>query len=161
MIAFGAVVLMWPEPALIAFMWLFGIYAILDGIASFVHARRTRSNVGLSLSLGVVSVIAGIVALVWPSATAVVALMIVAVWVILLGVLQLAAGVSIRSIPNSGWGWLAAAGATLMLLGFFLIAAPAGGILVILTFVGTLNIVAGILLVIAAIAVRRAASRVG
>lgn len=161
MITFGVVVLVWPKPALVAFMWVFGFYAILDGVASFVHAWRTRSNVGLSIALGVVSVLAGIVALVWPGATAVVALMIVAVWVILLGVLQLAAGVSVRSVPNSGWGWLAAAGVVLIILGFVLIAAPSGGILAILAFVGGLNIAAGILLVIAAFSVRRAARKLG
>src|SRR5699024_6243194 len=74
MAAFGVFKVVSPQPVLIAFVWLFGIYAIRDGISSFVHVWRTRSHIGMGVGLGIVSLLAGIIALVWPGATAVVVL---------------------------------------------------------------------------------------
>src|SRR5690625_2906049 len=155
MAAFGVVMVAWPEPVLIAFVWLFGIYAILDGAASLAHAWRTRSSIGMGVGLGVVSVLAGLAALIWPNATAVVVLIIVAAWVLLLGLIQLAAGVALKSVPGSGWGWAVASGVSFLILAFVLFAAPGQGILAILVFVGALTTVSGLLLIMAAWAARR------
>lgn len=160
MVAFGLFMIVWPEPALVAFVWLFGIYAIIDGAASLMHVWRTRSNIGMGVALGVVSVLAGLVALIWPGVTAVAALFLFAAWILLLGVIQLAAGVSVRRIPGSGWGWLAGAGALLVILGFLLFAAPSGGILAILTLVGAITIAAGVALIIAAVYARKFARQI-
>lgn len=160
MVAFGIFMIAWPQPALIAFVWLFGIYAILDGVASFVHVWRTRSHIGMGVALGVVSVLAGLVALIWPGVTAVVVLFIFAAWILLLGVIQLAAGVSVRSVPGSGWGWLAASGALLVILGFFLFAAPEGGILAILAFVGVITLISGLALIVGAFFARKFARQI-
>src|SRR5699024_5209583 len=88
MAAFGVFMVVWPKPVLIAFVWLFGIYAILDATTSIVHAWRTRSPIGRGVGLGIVSLLAGIIALLWPGATAVVALIIVAAWRLLLRPIQ-------------------------------------------------------------------------
>lgn len=160
MVAFGAFMIVWPKPVLVAFVWLFGIYAILDGVASFVHVWRARSHIGMGVGLGIVSVLAGLVALIWPAATAVVVLFIVAAWILLLGVIQMAAGVSVRSVPGSGWGGLVASGVLSILLGFLLFAAPSGGILAILVFVGILTIAAGVALIISAFYARKFANQI-
>lgn len=155
MAAFGIFMIVWPEPVLVAFVWLFGVYAILDGVASLVHAWKSKSGIGMGAGLGVVSVVAGLVALIWPGATAVVILMIVAVWIILLGIIQISAGIGVRSVPQSGWGWLVASGALSLVLGFLLIAAPGGGLLAILTFYGAMTALAGVALVVASLVARR------
>lgn len=157
MVAFGIFMVAWPQPILVAFVWLFGIYAIADGVASLIHVWRTKSNIGMGTGLGIVSVLAGLIALIWPQATAVVVLMIVAVWILLLGVIQLAAGVSVRSVPGSGWGWMTAAGVMAIILGFTLFAVPEGGILAFLTFVGVMTILSGGFLIISALFVRNVA----
>lgn len=160
MAAFGVFMVVWPKPVLIAFVWLFGIYAILDGITSLVHVWRTRSHIGMGVGLGIVSLLAGIIALVWPGATAVVVLFIVAAWILLLGLIQVAAGVSVRSVPGSGWGWFVASGALSMILGFFLFAAPGSGIIAILTFVGAITIASGIALIVSAFYARKFAKQI-
>lgn len=155
MTAFGSFMIAWPEPALVAFVWLFGIYAVLDGAASLVHVWRTRSHIGMGVGLGVVSLLAGAIALIWPNATAVVILLIVALWMLLLGIIQLSAGFALRTLPGSGWGWLAASGVASLVLGFMLFAAPGEGLLAILTFFGVLLAIAGVALIIGAIMARR------
>lgn len=155
MTAFGIFMIAWPEPALVAFVWLFGIYAVLDGVASLVHVLRTRSHIGMGAGLGVVSLLAGAIALIWPNVTAVVILLIVALWMLLLGIIQLAAGFTLRTLPGSGWGWLVASGVASLLLGFLLFAAPGDGLLAILTFFGVLMAVAGVALIIGAVMARR------
>lgn len=157
MVAFGVFMVTWPEPALVAFVWLFGIYAIADGVASLAHVWRSKSKVGMGAGLGVVSILAGLIALLWPQATAIVVLLIVAVWILLLGVIQMAAGVTVRSIPGSGWGWMVASGVMAIVLGFILFAVPEGGILAFLTFVGVMTIMSGGFLIISAIFVRNLA----
>lgn len=159
MVAFGLAMIAWPQTALVAFVWLFGIYAVLDGVTSFVHVWRTRSHIGMGVGLGIVSVLAGVVALVWPGATALVMLFLVAAWILLLGVIELAVGVSVRSVPGSGWGWLVASGALAIVLGFVLFAAPVGGIFVMLTFAGALTIASGVALIISAFVARRFAAQ--
>lgn len=159
MVLFGILMVAWPETALVAFVWLFGIYAILDGVTSLVHVWRTRSHVGLGLALGIVSIVAGVVALVWPQATAVVMLFILAAWILLLGIVQIAAGIGVRKIPGSGWGWLVASGVAAVVLGVVLFAAPVSGLFVILGFAGALTIISGIALLIAAFYARRVANR--
>lgn len=155
MLLFGIFMVAWPEPVLLAFVWLFGIYAVLDGVASLVHVARTRSHIGMGVGLGIVSILAGLAALIWPGITAVVVLFIVAAWVLLLGIIQLAAGVSLKSVPGSGWGWAVASGVFSMILGFILFAAPGEGILAILVFVGAMTAASGLALIIFSFVARK------
>ena len=90
-IAFGVIAFFWPGITLVALTYLFGAYAIVDGVSRFGRqltppATRTRWWLGLS---GVVSIIAGILAFAYTGMTALLLLMFIAAWAIVIGVLQL------------------------------------------------------------------------
>jgi uncharacterized membrane protein HdeD (DUF308 family) len=76
-----------PGIALLSLIWVFGAYAILDGIAAVALGIRTRGEphwVWTTVQ-GVVSVLAGLTALIWPGITALALLYVIALWAIMLG----------------------------------------------------------------------------
>jgi uncharacterized membrane protein HdeD (DUF308 family) len=89
---------LWPVLALVTLTYLFGIYAIIDGLAAIWAAFNLPGQVGprwwLGLS-GVVSILAGIMAFVYTGMTALVLLLIIAVWAIIIGLLQLYAAIQL------------------------------------------------------------------
>src|SRR5262249_58569749 len=85
-IAFGVIAFFWPGITLVALTYLFGIYAIVDGLAAIWGAFNLPGEAGprwwLGLS-GVVSILAGIVAFVYTGMTALALLVFIAVWAII------------------------------------------------------------------------------
>jgi hypothetical protein len=69
---FGLVVLFWPGLVLTVLALLFGLYAAVDGVITFVPALRSPdrgAQRSLPLAEGAVGIIAGLVALLWPGLT--------------------------------------------------------------------------------------------
>src|SRR3546814_6612338 len=88
-VIFGIIALVWPGITVVALVFLFGIYSIADGLITIVRAIRDREHLsswGWWVFTGVVSVGAGIVALVWPGITALVLLYIIAFYAIMFGI---------------------------------------------------------------------------
>ena len=107
MVIFGLIALVSPGIALLTLVWLFGFYAILDGISAVVIGIRTRGepNWVWTIIQGVVSVLAGVIALVWPGVTALALLFVVAFWAIMLGIGEIAGAFASRrsgSTPGAG-----------------------------------------------------------
>jgi uncharacterized membrane protein HdeD (DUF308 family) len=84
----------------VALVFVFGFYAILDGVSAIMIGGRSRGEPywGWLIVQGVVSAFTGVVALIWPGLTALALLFVVAFWAIMLGSARLAA----RSRPASG-----------------------------------------------------------
>jgi uncharacterized membrane protein HdeD (DUF308 family) len=91
-IGIGAVSVIWPDITVGAFVILFAVYAF---IASALDAARAFSSdrggsvVG-HLLLSVLSLAAGVVALIWPGPTAVVLTLIVGWWALFTGLVEIA-----------------------------------------------------------------------
>ena len=100
-IAFGVIAFLWPAITLVSLTYLFGIYAIVDGVAAIWAAFNLSGEAGprwwLGLS-GVVSILAGIVAFVYTGITALVLLVFIAVWEIIIGLLQLYAAIQLWKV---------------------------------------------------------------
>ena len=80
---------------------------------------------------GIVSILAGIVAFVYPGLTALVLLVVIAVWAIIIGVLQLYAAIQLRKVINNEW-WLTVSGLLSIAFGAVLIAWPGTGALAVI-----------------------------
>ena len=87
-VLFGLYALFSPAAALLALVFVFGFYAIMDGVAAIAVGFRHRrtSHWGWHVVQGVVSLIAGLIALFWPGPTLLALVLIIAVWSIVLGV---------------------------------------------------------------------------
>lgn len=107
-VLFGIIALVWPGITVWALVIVFAVYAIVDGAVLVWHSIRDRATLdgwGLWLAMGIVSVLAGLVALFWPGITALVLLYLIAFYAILFGVIGIVgASGSERSRIQDGCG---------------------------------------------------------
>jgi uncharacterized membrane protein HdeD (DUF308 family) len=148
-VLFGVLVIAWPAMTVLAIVFVFGVFALLDGAASLYHyfSRRQRAS-GWTLASGIVSILAGIVALVWPGITALWLALLIGAWALVLGITQIVVSVQARTVIGSWWAWLAA-GIVLALFGLYVFFFPGAGILGLLGVVAAFAFATGILLLAA------------
>lgn len=105
-ILFGLVALLLPGTALLAFILVFAAYAIIDGVVAVIVSIRERGSLsrwGWVLAEGLLSVVAGLVAVVYPGLTALVLLYVVAAWAIVTGMTELVAAFTLREPVSREW----------------------------------------------------------
>jgi len=156
LVAFGIITLSSPGLALVALVFVFGFYAIMDGVTAVylgIRSRGTERSWGWIVAQGVISVLAGLVALVWPGVTALSLLFVIAFWALVLGVAAIAEGFRSRRTDDR-WGWTVAKGALDVVFGVLLLVWPATGILALLWLVGVFAVVGGIMLAVLAFRIR-------
>ncbi|MGB2931020.1 MAG: HdeD family acid-resistance protein [Methyloceanibacter sp.] len=150
-IAFGLICLLVPAAAILALVLLFSAYMLVDGvlaIVSGIKAARSGERWGLLILEGVVDLAAGAVAFLWPAITAVVFVLLVAVWALISGALMLAAAFSLK-LEHGRW-WLALGGIASLIFGIVLIIAPAVGAVVLTWWIGAYALIFGVLLLVLA-----------
>ncbi len=158
-ILFGVFALAAPGSALLALVIVFAFYAVLDGITAIVlglQHRSTESHWGWHVVQGAISVVAGIVAFVWPGVTALAILFVIAFWSIASGAAVIAESLAMRKRGVGEWGWTLAGGVISVLFGIILLVQPGAGLLTLLWLVGTFSVVFGIIVVVWAFRLRRA-----
>lgn len=155
-IVFGVLAFMWPGMTMIVLVALYGAFCIVDGITALM-AARARNEAGRSwgamVFVGIVSILAGIAALVWPGLTGIVLLILIAVWAIVRGVLEIIAAIELRKRIDNEW-LLALAGVVSVLFGIALLAAPGEGAVALIWAIAAFTVVHGVLLVMLALKVR-------
>ena len=145
---FGILVLLQPAISLAALLLVLSAYLLVDGISNIIHALRVHElyqRWWVMLLEGITSVLAGIIAFVWPDITAIILLYIIAVWAIATGVMEIAASVSLRQEIKNEW-LLALSGILSVILGLALLFWPGTGILAVLWLIGIYSILFGVLL---------------
>lgn len=147
-LTFGVLTLVWPDLTLRALVLLYGGYAIVDGVSVLIHGGSGHAGAwqrrGWPRLLGVVSVLAGLVALAWPAITALALLGVIAVWALVTGCMEIALAVRLRREIPDEW-LLAATGALSVALAILLIAVPVAGALAITWAIGWFGVLFGAL----------------
>lgn len=160
----GLIALFSPGIALLSLVYVFAFYALLDGVMAIVAGIRWRASMphwGWVIVQGVVSVLAGIVALVWPGLTVLTLLLVIGFWAIVLGITQIVEAFRSRKLGASWWGWTLAAGILGVLFGIALLMQPGAGILALLWVLATFALASGIVQIILAFRVRSLARSAG
>ena len=158
-ILFGLFALFAPGTALLALVFVFAAYAILDGIAALVVGIRHRTDDPhwvWHVVQGAVSVLAGIIAFAWPGVTVLAILFVIAFWSIVGGIAEVVESFMMRKRGSEGWGWMLAAGIVSVLFGVVLLASPGTALITLLWLVGAYAIVFGVIIVVWAVRLRRA-----
>jgi len=161
-IIFGLIALVAPGIALLAFIYVFAAYAIVDGGIAIITAIQERELLyrwGWVLFEGILSILVGIIAFAEPGLTALVLLYFIAAWAIITGIMEIVAAFSIREFVSREV-LLALAGIVSVAFGVLLFFFPGSGILSILWLVGIYGIVFGILFIVRAFQLRSWASSV-
>jgi uncharacterized membrane protein HdeD (DUF308 family) len=155
-VLFGLIAFIVPGVTLAAIVLLFGAYAVVDGILSIVAAVRAlehHERWGGLLLEGIVDLVAGAIAFVWPAATAFALLFLVAFWAIVTGVLEIVAAIRLRKDVKGEW-LLILNGVLSLVFGGVLLAIPGAGLLVIVWWIGAYAIVFGVILIALAFKLR-------
>ena len=156
-IAFGLIAFFWPDITLVALTYLFGIYAIVDGVVAIWAAFNALGDAGprwwLGLT-GVVSILAGLAAFFYTGMTTQVLLMVIAIWAIIIGIVQIWGAIELRRILDDTW-LLGLAGALAIAFGVIMIAKPNAGALALVWTIGWFAIVFGGLYIALAFQLRK------
>ena len=112
----------------------------------------------LRIVLGAVSILFGILVLVWPGMSLGILVVFVGIWAIIIGILQIMASVRHRTVPNSGWVWGVICGALAILFGILVLIRPGAGLVSIIWIIGIWAIVWGITLIVLGVQLRKAAN---
>jgi uncharacterized membrane protein HdeD (DUF308 family) len=163
-ILFGLFALFAPGTALLALVFVFGAYAIIDGITAIIAGIRHRAEEShwiWHVVQGVVSLIAGIVAFTWPGVTVLAILFVIAFWSIVNGVAQIVESFTMRKMGASTWGWMLAGGIVSVIFGIVLVTQPGAGLITLLWLVGIFSIVFGVIMVVWALRLRRGVDALG
>src|SRR5258706_9105821 len=151
-VLFGLIALIFPGIALLALVYIFAAYALIDGITAVFVSLQERGITSHWVALlveGIVSVIIGVIAFVWPGITALVLLYLVATWAIITGIMEISAAF-MRRIPVIQEWPLGLAGVLSIIFEIILFVRPGAGLLTILWLVGIYAIVFGVLLIVRA-----------
>ena len=161
-IAFGVIAFTRPGITLFALVFLFGIYAFLDGITAISASLAARTQRGQSwwqmLLIGILGILAGFTSFMWPHITAVALLLVIGVWAIIRGVLEIIAAIELRKVIEHEW-MLGLAGVASLLFGAILLARPGVGALAMVWMIGAFALVHGVLLVAFSFRVKAMKSR--
>jgi uncharacterized membrane protein HdeD (DUF308 family) len=152
-IALGVLALMVPAITLAALGTLFGAYALADGVFAIVGAvrgMRTHERWGWMLIRGIVGVLAGIIALLFPPLGAVALTWLVAIWALTTGMLEITAAVTLRRVMPGEW-LLLVAGVLSVLLAIVVALFPGVGMVLLVSWVGAYALAYGVITLVLAV----------
>ena len=145
-IAFGLLAFLWPDLTLLTLIFLWGLYAIADGIIALWAAIASKGGEiaprwWLAV-VGIAGIVAGALAFVWPGMTALVLLMFIASWAIVIGILQIWGAIRLRREVEGEW-LLGLSGLLSVAFGVIMFAQPGAGALAVVWLIGWFAILAG------------------
>ena len=155
-VIFGVLAFVLPGATLLALVFVWGAYAIIDGAfalyLTYLAARQQRRWWPYLLE-GLVGIGAGIVAFGWPGITALALLYLIAAWAIVTGIVEIIAAVDLRKQIQNEW-LLGLAGVFSIIFGILVAAQPNAGAVAVVWTVGAYALFFGITLIVLAFRVR-------
>jgi uncharacterized membrane protein HdeD (DUF308 family) len=155
-VIFGLLAFVWPGITLLTLIWLFGGFALVNGILSLVLATKAPKGYPRFGSLilgGLLGILAGLLTFVMPGITALGLLILIAAWALVTGILEIVAAIKLRKAITGEW-MLILTGLASVAFGILLMLRPAAGALVMVLWIGAYALVFGILLFVLALKMR-------
>ncbi len=155
-ILFGLLAFVWPGLTLLTLVFLFGFYAIANGVLALAVAFKAPKGYrryGLLIVEGILSIIAGIIAFVMPGVTALSLLILIAAWAIVTGVFEIIAAIRLRKVVDHEW-LLIIAGIASLAFGIIVMILPGAGALALVWWIGAYTFAFGVLLMMLAFRMR-------
>jgi uncharacterized membrane protein HdeD (DUF308 family) len=147
-VLFGIFALVWPAITAVALALIFGVYVLADGIGLLMDAFRNpdRSNRGMRVLGGILGILAGLIAIIWPGITAAALAILVGAWALITGIAEIAAAIRLRK-QIQGELLLGLAGLLSAVFGVLVLLWPALGATAIASFIGVFALIYGVVLV--------------
>ena len=154
-VAFGVITLISPKLSVFALVFMFGGYALIDGLFNLVMALRHRGRRwGTLLLEGLVGIAAGVLAFGWPGITALALVLMIAAWSFVRGIAEIVAAVRLRKQIRHEW-LLGLSGALSVAFGVLLGLFPKAGAFALAIWIGAYALVFGGLLIALAFKLRK------
>lgn len=154
-VVFGLLALFHTVGTIRALVVVFGIYAIVDGLLALAGGTlQGQAGRGWLIFQGIMGIVIGVVALRFPRASVLALLLVIAVWALAIGLVQVFGSFQARSLGAKGWGWVLASGIVNVLFGLLLVLNPVTGVTAVLWIVGIYAILFGAMLIASAFAAR-------
>ncbi|AKE40374.1 acid-resistance membrane protein [Corynebacterium kutscheri] len=151
----GLLIMAWPGITLVTLAIVWGIYAIVDGISSFMRISSTQGGERfLNIFSGIIGVVAGIAVIAQPVLGMAILTWVLGFWMIVRGFTEIFGAFS--SVKGGAKWWLVLAGVLWIIAGGFVMSYPGSAMVSIIYWLGFFSIVWGIALIVAGIQVRSA-----
>lgn len=141
-ILFGVLAFVVPGIGIGLLVGLFAAWALIDGANNLLTGIRTRGqdrSWWLEILEGVVGVVAGIIALLFPAYAAEILILLIAAWAIVTGALEIVLAFRLRRVIT-GEVWMALAGVASILFGVVAFLFPAAGALSVVWLIASFAI---------------------
>jgi len=149
---FGLCALFWPHLTLLTLMFLFGVFALVNGalgIAMAVQERQIFPCWWAVLASAVLSVLVGLAVMTWPHVTALLILYLIAVWAVVTGIFFFFFSLGKRSCYSPLF--LGVSGVASLFLGILLLAvSPVVALLSLVWVIGLYALVSATMLIMRA-----------
>lgn len=161
-LAFGILAFIYPGITLGIVVTIFGIYALVDGALALWGLFRgqavERSVTGLLTALA--GIAAGLVCLLFPSFAVVYVVLLIGLWNVAAGLLQLIGAIALRKDIEHA-GLLALSGVIGAVLGLLIVFYPADATISIIWIIAGTAVIVGMVLLVFGWKLRAAAKRIG
>ena len=155
-VSFALLAIVWPGITLTALVYLFGAYAIVDGVMGLwlgsVAASANRRWWPFLLG-GIAGLAIGVLSFVSPDSVALALVYWIAAWAIITGIAEIAAAIELRKVIDGEWA-LGLAGVLSVLFGILVAAQPGAGALALIWLIASYALLFGIVLIVLAFRVR-------
>lgn len=157
-IVFGIIAIVAPVETAIAFVLLWGVWALVDGVGSFLQAaQRDAQGRGWLLLSGVIAVVAAFFAIFSPGLAAATLTWFLGVWLVARGVIELVSAFTTRRTTPR---WLLVLGGLLSaVLGVLFMANPGRAAVGLAVWLGIVALAWGIALVVLGLFLRKESPR--
>lgn len=153
-IIFGVIAFTQPTTTALALVYVFGIYAIAEGILNIWAALSGKADSRFWYIIwGLISIIAGIIAFANPILTGLTLVIVIGAWAIVTGIFEIIAGIKLRD-EIEGEFWLILGGILSVIFGILIWRNVAVGALTIVWLIGIYAILFGITLIALAFKVK-------
>jgi uncharacterized membrane protein HdeD (DUF308 family) len=148
-ILFGIVALVVPGAVLVTLALFFAAYLLVDGLLAIIAAVRAaqrHERWGMLLAEGLVDIVVGVVAFLFPVSAVLAFVFMTAAWALLTGILLIVAAFKLNR--QHGRAWMALSGVISVLFGIALVVAPLVGAVVLTWWFAGYAIAFGALLLV-------------
>lgn len=148
-VIFGIIAFAWPQLTAALMVMFFGVYVLIDGLFAFIASFVMEGGIKrwwLKLIQGILGIVLGIIFLVNPAFTAAFIVLLIAIWAIIIGILEIISAISYAKIMPDNW-LMILTGILSLIFGFLLMKNPAAGILAVIWIIGMYAIFFGMLLI--------------
>jgi uncharacterized membrane protein HdeD (DUF308 family) len=150
---FGIGALSYPALTVFVLVIFFGAFVLVDGVTALVMGFGGKKRPAY-VFLGLVSVAAGLFAIVRPGATALALLWLIGLWALVRGIGEIVAAIQIRKEVEGEWA-IALSGVVSVLFGIFVLARPGAGALAMVWLIAIYAFASGLLKLMLGFRLRR------